>query len=87
LLSVEQDLSFSLYHLNNYLFFSHQPILILFSSWSMNWCSLEMQIQVHPWWSLSSSSVKSCSSLFASHLDDWGRNLIGTCMKASSPMT
>ena len=49
---------------------------------------LEMQIQVPPWWSLSSSGVaKSCSSLFASHLDSRGRNLIGTCTKGLSPMT
>ena len=81
-------LGFSLCHSNNCIFFSRQPFLIFVGSWSMNWCSLEMQIQVPLWWSLSSSTMaKSCSSLFASCLDGRGRNLIGTCMKASSPMT
>jgi hypothetical protein len=50
---------------NNCMLFFHQPFLISVDSWLTSWVSLEMQTQVPPWLSLSSSGMaESYSSLF-----------------------
>jgi hypothetical protein len=47
--------------------FFHQSFLIFVDPWLTSWGSLEMQTQVPPWLSLSSSGMaESCSSLFVS---------------------
>jgi hypothetical protein len=69
--------------------FFHQPLLIFIDLWLMSWGSLEMQTQVPPW--LSNDMAKSYASLFISDmlavLIVEGKNLIGTCIEASSLTT